>query len=189
MDGGSAARAGDRGGDRIPTLRASRLRVATAALAFVVAVALAASLLAGTESSAPALVPLAAAALVAVVLSLVWTPLTGIVLVVLATEFVLRELDARLAAPQTAAFGAGLLLVGELLAWSDSLRGSARVAPGVVARRAGNLAAIVLLGAGAAALTVEAGRIDSPNAFVAGVAGAAAVAAVLGVVWSLGRSR
>jgi hypothetical protein len=122
-----------------------------------------------------------------VVLSLLWTPLTGLVLVLLAAEFVVRELDAHVNAPHTAAFAAGLLLLAELIAWADSLRGSARVAPGVVARRAGNLGAVVLVGAGAAALTVEASRIDSPNKFVAGVAGAAAVAAVLVVVWSLGR--
>jgi len=158
-----------------------------AAAAVLVAGALAGSLFPGVDSSVPALVPVTCLALVAVVLSLLWTPLTGPVLVLLATGFVVRELDAHVTAPHTALFAAGLLLLGELIAWADALRGGARVAPGVVARRIGNLAAVVVVGAVAAALTVEAGRIDSPNAFVAGVAGAAAVAAVLGVVWSLGR--
>jgi hypothetical protein len=134
-------------------------------------------------------VPLAGAALAAVLVSLLWTPLTGVVLVLLATEFVVRELDAHVAAPRAVAFATGLLLLGELVAWADTLRGSARVDPGVVVRRAGNLAVALALGAGAAALTVGAGRIDAPNDFVAGGAGAAAVAAVLGVLWSLGRSR
>lgn len=153
----------------------------------LVAGGLAGSLFAGVDSSVPALVLVACLALVAVVLSLLWTPLTGPVLVLLATAFVVRELDVHVAAPHTALFAAGLLLLGELIAWADALRGGALVAPDVVARRVGNLAAVVLVGVAAAALTVEAGRIDAPNAFLAGVAGAAAVAAVLGVVWSLGR--
>ena len=47
---GEPLAAGDRGGDRIPSLRASRLRLAVAAAALLVGVALAGSLLAGVDS-------------------------------------------------------------------------------------------------------------------------------------------
>jgi hypothetical protein len=129
----------------------------------------------------------AVVALVAVVVSLVWTPLPGVVLAALAVEFAMRELDAHVLGWHTVLYAAGLLLLCELIAWADTLRSRALVAPDVVGRRAGNMLLGVLAGGGAAGLAVAAGSIESPNAFVAGVAGAAAVAALVGVVWSLGR--
>ena len=125
--------------------------------------------------------------IVALVLSLVWMPLPGIVLAGLGVEFVMRELDAHVPATHTVAFAGGLLLVCELMAWSDALRSRALIAPVVVRRRLGNVAGAIAVGAAASALTLAAGDVESPNAFLAGVGGAIAIVAVVGVVWSLGR--
>jgi hypothetical protein len=144
-------------------------------------------LLAGADEAVPLLVVLAAFTLVALVLSLAWRPLLVLVLIGLAVELVVRLLDEHVSRGEAVALGTGALVLCELIAWADSLRGPALVAPGVVGRRVLNLLLAAVVGAAAAALAVSAGSVEAPNAFVAGVAGAAAVAAIAAVVWSLGR--
>jgi hypothetical protein len=156
-------------------------------VALLLGVALAGYPLAGADAATPALVVLAGLAVVVVAVSLLWRPLPGVVLAALAVELVVRDVDARLPSAQAIGYGVGLLLLCELIALSDTLRSRALVARGVLGRRAGNLLLALLVGAGAAAITVAAGDVDAPNDFVAGVAGAAAVAALVGIVWSLGR--
>jgi hypothetical protein len=75
----------------------------------------------------------------------------------------------------------------ELVAWAGTLRSTALLERGFVVRRAAHVAALALLGAAAAGVTLAAGSITSPNAFAAGIAGAAAVAGLVALVWSLGR--
>ena len=130
---------------------------------------------------------LGAASLVALLASVVLTPLPGLVLIGLGSEIAVRALDNGLSPAAAVLYAAGLLLLCELVAWADALRGPARVARRAVTSRLAHLLAATLAGAGAAALTVAAGGVRSPNAFVAGVAGAAAVAAIATLVWSLGR--
>jgi hypothetical protein len=130
---------------------------------------------------------LGAASLAALLASLVLTPLPGLVLVGLGSEIVVRVVDNGFSPVAAILYAAGLLLLCELVAWADALRGSARVAGRAVASRLAHLFAAVVVGAAAAALTVAAGGVESPNAFVAGVAGAAAVTAIAMLVWSLGR--
>jgi hypothetical protein len=130
----------------------------------------------------------AAVALVALGVSLVWTPLPAVLLAGFAVELVLRELDAHVLGWHTVAYAVGLLLLCELIAWADTLRSRALAAPAVVRGRAASLLFAVVAGGVAAGLAVGAGSVESPNAFVAGVAGAAAVAAIVGVVRSLGQA-
>jgi hypothetical protein len=130
---------------------------------------------------------LAAVALAALAASLLWRPLLLLVLTALAGELVVRDIAAHVPAGAAVGYGAGLLLLCELVEWAETLRSAALVAPAVAARRAANLFLATAVGAAAAALTVGAGDLSSPNAFVAGVAGAAAVAGLVAVVWSLGR--
>jgi hypothetical protein len=187
VDRRAAARPGDRGGDRIPTFRASRLRVGLAAAALLLGGALAGTPLLGAGRSAPALAALAGVALAALAASLLWRPLPWLVLASLAAELAVCEVERGVPGGLAVAYGAGLLLLCELLAWADTLRSPALVAPGLAVRRAANVLAATAVGAGAAALALAAGTVDAPNAFAAGVAGALAVAGLVAVVWSLGR--
>ncbi len=131
---------------------------------------------------------LAAAALALLGLSLVWTRVLGLVLAVLAAELVVRGLVAHVPAGVAVAYGTGLLLLAELVAWAGALRPPAVVDRAVVGRRAAHLCALTLLGAVAAGLTLAGSRVASPNAFAAGVAGAAAVAGLAALLWSVGRA-
>jgi hypothetical protein len=99
----------------------------------------------------------------------------------------MRTLDSTLPPAAVVAYGAGLLLLCELLSWAATLHRGTLLEPIVAAQRAGRLAGVALLGAAASALTVAGSGISPPNAFVAGVGGAAAVAALLALVWALGR--
>jgi hypothetical protein len=187
VDGGTAARSRDRGGDRIPSLRASRLRLAVAAVAVLLAGALGGLPLLGAGDAVPVLLLFGGLALAAVLVSLLWRPAPGFVLAPLAAAFLARELDGHVAAAATVAYAAGLLALCELLAWADTLRSPARFDPAYATRRAANLLAATGAGAATAGLTLAAGSVESPNAFVAGVAGAAAVVGLVAVVWRLGR--
>jgi hypothetical protein len=188
VDRRRAARTGDRGGDRIPALRASRLRLGLAAAALLLGGALAGTPLLGAAGSAtPALAALAGVSLVALLASLLWRPLPWLVLAGLGAELAVREVESGVPGGLAVAYGAALLLVCELVAWADALRSPALVSPGLAVRRAANVVAATAAGAGAAALVLAAGGVDAPNAFAAGVAGALAVAGLVAVVWSLGR--
>jgi hypothetical protein len=141
----------------------------------------------GAGESAPALTVLAGVALAALAASLLWRPLPWLVLATLGAELAVREVERGVPGALAVAYAAGLLLLCELVAWADTLRSRALVAPGLAARRAANLLAATAAGTGGAALVLVAGSADAPNAFAAGVAGALAVAGLLAVVWSLGR--
>jgi len=153
----------------------------------LVGLALAGFPLEEADRSAPVLAVFAGFSLVILALSLLWTPLPALVLLGPAVELVVLEVDTHLPAAEAVGYGVGLLVLCELIAWADTLRSHALVAPAVVVRRAAALLVTAGVGAAAATLTAEAGDVDSPNAFVAGVAGAAAVALVVGLVWSIGR--
>jgi hypothetical protein len=149
--------------------------------------ALAAYPLAGAGRAAPAAWPLAGLSLALLALSLRQIRLLGLVLIALTAELAVRELVAHVPAGVVVAYGAGLLLLCELVAWAESLRSRALVDPAVVVRRIAQLSVVAMLAAGASGLTLAAGGITSPDAFAAGLAGAAAVAALLALVWWLGR--
>ena len=187
MGRGRAARRGDRGGGSIPSLGASSVRLVVSGVALLLAAALAGYPLAGSGDAASALLPVAAGSLVLVALSLRWVRLLALVLIALAAELVMRTLDSTLPPAAVVAYGAGLLLLCELLSWAATLHRGTLLEPAVVTHRVGRLCAVALLGAAASALTTSGSGISPPNAFVAGVAGAAAVAALLALVWALGR--
>jgi hypothetical protein len=129
---------------------------------------------------------LAVLSLVALFLALVWPGLLGLVLAGLAAELAVRDLTHSVAAEAVVAYAAGLLLLCELVAWAGTLRGG-RVELAVLWRRSARLAAVALLGAVAACVTLAAGSVPSPNAFVAGVAAAAAVVGLSALVLLIGR--
>jgi hypothetical protein len=109
------------------------------------------------------------------------------VLLGLAAELVVRELVAPIAVGATVGYGAGLLLLCELVAWAETLRSPAVVERAVVGRRVLHLAALAALAAAVSGVALAGGSISSANAFLAGLAGAAAVVALLALVRSLGR--
>jgi hypothetical protein len=141
----------------------------------------------GAGRSEPALASLAGVAVLALLASLLWRPLPWLVLAALAAELAVREVESGVAGGLALAYGTGLLLLCELVAWADTLRAPTLVAPPLAVRRAANLLVATAVAAGAAALVLAAGKVDAPNAFAAGVTGALAVAGLVAVVWSLGR--
>jgi hypothetical protein len=141
----------------------------------------------GADEAVPALIVFASLSLAAVVVSLLWRPLLGFVLVGFALVFLARELHGHVGAGATVAFAAGLLALSELIAWAHALRSRALVEPSYAVRRAASLAVATAVGGAAAGLTVAAASISSPNTLVAGVAGAAAVVALAALVLRLGR--
>lgn len=143
--------------------------------------------LAGAGRALPAAAILAAVALVALGLSLVEIRLLAVVLVCLTAELLVREAIGHVPPGAALAYGAGLLLVAELVAWAETLRPPALLEPAVVTRRVARLCALAMLATVASGLARGAGSISTPDSFLAGVAGAAAVAAVIALVWSLSR--
>ena len=82
---------GDRGGELIPSLRASRLRLAVGGSASCSGPPRPCRRSPAPTESVPALVPLALFSLVALAISLLWRPVPGILLAGLAVELVVRE--------------------------------------------------------------------------------------------------
>jgi hypothetical protein len=130
---------------------------------------------------------LAGISLVALGLSLVRIRLLAVVLVGLTGELLVRERVGHVPSGAALAYGAGLLLVAELVAWAETLRPPALLESAVVYRRVARLCAVAVLAAVTAGVARSAGAVSAPDAFVAGVVGAAAVAAVVALCWSLGR--
>jgi hypothetical protein len=155
MDGGAAARRDDRGGERIPTLRASRLRVAVTAAALALAVALATLPFRGAGSERPALQALAGLALLAVAIACaaggLFVPLA---LAVLVAELGVRTLAHRLDAWLAVLAAAALLVLAELVDWALSLPRDATLEPRVAGNRLAALALAAAVAATAALLTL-----------------------------------
>jgi hypothetical protein len=80
------------------------------------------------------------------------------------------------------AYGSGLLLVGELAAWSATLRAVERVDSRVVVRKLGLLALTGAGGAAAAALALGAARISLGGGLGTVALGLAAAVAAVGIV-------
>jgi hypothetical protein len=187
VDGAHAAGGGDRGGGHIPSLRASRVRLAAAAAALLLGCALAVLPLAGAGRELAAAELLAGISLVALGLSLLEIRLLAVVLVCLTAELLVREHVRHVPSGAALAYGAGLLLVAELVAWAETLRPPALVEPAVVYRRIAGLCALALLAVVAAGVARGAGAVSASDTFLAGVAGAAAVAVLVALWWSLVR--
>jgi hypothetical protein len=153
----------------------------------VVGVVLAGTPLLGSDRAAPALEALGALSLVFLAFSLARGGLLAFVLVTLTSEFTARKVIVGVGAGASIAYGAGLLLLCELLAWAETLRAPAPalVERVVVIRRALHLGGLMMLAALSAALVVLGADISSPDAFVAGVAGAVAAVALFGLARSL----
>jgi hypothetical protein len=142
--------------------------------------------LAGAGRTLPA-ATLAGIALAALGLSLVRIGLLAVVLVCLTAELVVRERVGHVPSGAALAYGVGLLLVAELVAWAATLRPPTLLESAVVYRRIARLWAIALLGVVAAGVALGAGALSAADTFLAGVAGAAAVAALVALFWWLGR--
>jgi hypothetical protein len=134
----------------------------------------------------PAAAILAGISLVALGLSLAEIRLLAVVLVGLTTELLVCVWVGDVPSGAALAYGAGLLLVAELVAWAETLRPPALLEPAVVYRRVARLGAVALLAAVAAGIARGA-AVSAPDTFLAGVAGAAAVAALVALWWSLVR--
>lgn len=126
------------------------MRLATAVLACSLGVGLAAVPALRAERAVDVIAPLAGAGAVAVVLVLtIGVRLLPLPLLLLAAELELHHVLEPFPAAALAAYAGGLLLLGELLAWSLSLRGLERVDRAAVVTQSVFLCAIA---AGAAAL-------------------------------------
>jgi hypothetical protein len=186
---GRAAGAGGRGGDRIPALRASRVRAVAALAALAGGGALGAYAIATAGARAEAVDPLSVGGLVLLVAALVWsTRALAWALLAFGAAYVVGVVLADGAAATSIPYGGGLLLVGELAAWSVTLRAVERVERRVVTRKAGVLAATGAGGAGAAALALGAARISVGGGLGTVALGLAATVAAIGVVAAAARS-
>ena len=85
-------------------------------------------------------------------------------------------------------YGGGLLLVGELAAWSVTLRAVERAEPRVVVRKIGLLALVGAAGAGTAALALGAARISLGSGLGAVALGLAAAVGTIALVAAFARS-
>jgi hypothetical protein len=176
----------DRGGESIPSLHASGVRLTISAVALALAAGLAIYPL--FESSwvgivADVLAGLGLAAVLGSLAGLAWPVPLG--LVALGAEFAVAELFGNAAPALTLVYAPGLLALTELVYWRQSLAGSARVQPAVVADRA---ALVVVCGAGAAiaaALVLAGGGVHLRSPLAAAIVGTAASVALLVLAWLL----
>ncbi|HSP72101.1 MAG TPA: hypothetical protein VLN26_07030, partial [Gaiellaceae bacterium] len=123
MAGRRAALDGARGGDRIPTLRAARARLAAALLAFALGASLAAYPALIAHRAVEAVGLLGAAGAAAVVLTLLGSSkLLPLPLLLLAAQLELHDVLEPLPRIVIPVYAAGLLLLGELISWSLGLR-------------------------------------------------------------------
>jgi hypothetical protein len=185
--GGRAAGIGRRGGDRIPALRASRVRAVAALAALAVGGALGTYPITAAGSRTPYVEALAAAALLLLTAALVSSTRALVwALAVFGAAYFVGVLDGR-PVGATIAYGGALLLLGELAAWSSTLRAVELVERAVVVRKLGLLALIGAGGAGTAALTVGAARIPVSGGLGIVALGLAAAVAAIAVVSAANR--
>jgi hypothetical protein len=176
----------DRGGEGIPSLYASRVRLIVSVLATAIATGLALyPLFQGgwVGIVADALAGIGVLAVLGAVAGL--ARLLPLGLVALGAELAVAELFGSAAPALALLYAPGLLALAELVYWSRSLRGPARLQPAVVADRAG---LVVLCAAGAsvaAAVALVGGGIHLRSPLAAAVAGVAASVALLVVAWLL----
>ncbi|HEX7084375.1 MAG TPA: hypothetical protein VF186_09710 [Gaiellaceae bacterium] len=177
-----SARGGDRGGEVVPALRASRVRLTLALTAVALGCGLAAYPLADAGRDRPALLPLAGLGLLGLLFSLAGsTPMLAVALVGLGAELVVHQLATGSPAAAAIGYGAGLLLVAELVRWRVALPPAALVDREAVRRRVETLGATTAVGALAAAATLLGGGVASGSALAAACVGAVGAVGLLGL--------
>jgi hypothetical protein len=181
----------DRGGEGIPSLRASRVRLATALAATAIASGLAVYPLLEAGRVTALVDVLAGVGTLCVLFSLTglaWFVPAG--LLALGTELVVADLFGRVEPAAVLLYAPGLLVLAELVYWSRSLTGPAIVQPAVVATRSAQLVACAVGAALAAFLALLGGSVHLSVALATGVVGVGASVALIGLVSALaGRLR
>jgi hypothetical protein len=162
----------------------------SAAVALAMAVALAAYPVLATPRLAVVEIALGAIAVVALAVTLVrWSDGLGVALLALAAAIVVFELVAQRSLAVLVVYAAALLTLGELSAFSTSLRAVELVERAVVARRLGYLALVALCGLAASAIAALASRIGIGGGLSAGAVGVIAAVLVLALAAGLDRAR
>jgi hypothetical protein len=180
---------GDRGGARIPSLRAWPLRLAAAVAAAALAGVLAVVPLLGAGHRDGLLAAPAAAALLGVAGALAGVEaLLGVALVGFATEFATRSIVSGSVGPgATIGYAVALLVVCELVAASLAFGTAARVDAAVVVTRAQALGLAALVGAAAASLALLGAGVRLGDALDSALLGVAATNALLALAYLLSR--
>jgi hypothetical protein len=108
-------------------------------------------------------------------------------LLVLAAEYVLIEVTDRVPAVSIAGYAVGLVVLAELLLWSEQLPSPARMEVAVLTRWLQGVALTAAAAAGLALIVLTAAGFHVSGAFTGTVGGAAAAAVLLALPWLLVR--
>lgn len=116
-----------------------------------------------------------------------WPRTLGLALAALAAELVMHELVVGAPAAAAIGYGAGLLLLAELVSWGTTLDRSARIERSVALRHVAGLGTTAIVGVAAATAALLGASVSGSSALAAASVGSTAAVGLLGLARRLVR--